>query len=304
MPILRLNARPESLSLHGSPAPALPTLRKAAHGTGPVIILIHGFKYDPDVPSCSPHGKIFGPFGGWLGPLGFGTGMLEEGLAIAFGWRARGDLGQARRSAHRAGRHLAHVIRVLRMANPSRPIHAIAHSLGSEVLFEALHALGPGDLSRIVTLTGASYASRTIAALQTPGGRATELFNITSRENDIFDFLYERLTTPPAPGDWAMGAGVDLPNVVNIQLDCPCTLAVLRQFGGHIAPSRRRMCHWSSYTRPGALPFYARALRMPETVPIAALRARLPQALAPRWSRIFARPHVTPLLPRDAKAAT
>ncbi|WP_299691365.1 alpha/beta hydrolase [uncultured Tateyamaria sp.] len=311
MPILRLNARPTGLSLHGSPAPALPALRRAAAGTGPVMILIHGFKYDPDDAVCSPHVTIFGhgahprrANGAWLRPLGFGEKTSAEGLAIAFGWRARGDLGRASQSARVAGQHLVQVIRALRSANPERPIHAITHSMGSEVIFEALHGLAAGDVDRIVTLTGATYASRAAAALQTPAGRAADLFNITSRENDVFDFLYERLTTPPVPGDGAMGAGVDLPNVVNIQLDCPRTLHILQRFGGHIALPRRRMCHWSSYTRPGALQFYARALREPGTVPLTGLRANLPPVLAPRWSRMFAPPRLSLSLPVVQKAAS
>ena len=312
MPILRLNAGPEGLSLHGSPAPALPALRRAARGTGPVMILIHGFKYDPDRRPCSPHHTIFGreahparaTHGSWLRHLGFGTGLRDEGLALAFGWRARGNLWRAERSARAAGQHLAQVIRDMRTLNPDRPVHAITHSMGSEVIFEALHALRPGDISRIVTLTAATYASRAIAAMQTPAGRAAELFNITSRENDVFDFMYERLIAPPARGDRAMGKGLDLPNAVNVQLDCLQTLDTLPRFGGHVAPPGRRVCHWSGYTRPGALRVYARALRAPEAVPLPALRAALPEASAPRWSRMFAPPQGAPSLPLGQKAAS
>ena len=308
MPILRLNAHRHGLSLHGSPAPALPTLRRAALGRGPVMILIHGFKYDPSDPSCSPHTTIFGSRakmrGAWLAPLGFGQNRSDEGLAIAFGWRARGNLGRARQTARAAGVHLARVIRTLRAAHPARPIHVITHSMGSEVVLEALHALCPGDLSRVVTLSAASYASCAAAAFQTPAGRAAELLNITSRENDVFDFLFERLTPPPVPGDQAMGVGVDLPNAVNIQLDCPDTLRALLGFGGHIAPPQRRLCHWSSYTRSGALRFYAHALRAPHAVPLVALRAALPAAPAARWSRMFARAPGASPLPPGQKAAT
>lgn len=298
MPILRLNAGPSGLWIHGSPAPALPALRRAARGVGPVILMIHGFKYDPDCSACSPHATIFGynahperpTHSAWLRHLGFGTGARHEGLAIAFGWRARGNLWRAERSARVAGQHLAEVISEIRAQAPARPIHAVTHSMGSEVIFEAVQRLQPGDVSRIVTLTGATYASRAVAAMQSPAGRGAELFNITSRENDVFDFMYERLIAPQVRGDRAMGIGVDLPNAVNIQLDCGRTLRALPRFGGHIAPSDRRVCHWSSYTRPGALRFYARVLRCVEEVPLAGLRAALPPGMAPRWSRMFARP--------------
>lgn len=304
MPILRLNASAEGLSVHGSPAPAMGTLQSAAKGQGPVIILIHGYKYDPDCARCSPHASIFSraahpdkpTHAGWLRPLGFGTGSAREGLAIAFGWRARGNIWRAERSARIAGRHLAQAIREIRAIAPHREIHAVTHSMGSEVILSALPDLAPGDVSRIVTLTGATYASRASAALRTEAGRAVELFNITSRENDIFDFFYERLIAPPTRGDWAMGIGLDLPNVVNIQLDCARTLAALPAFGGHIAAPNRAVCHWSSYTRAGALRFYAHALRQREAVPLDALRAALPVAVAPRWSRMFVRPQGLPLL--------
>ncbi|MEX0308750.1 MAG: alpha/beta hydrolase [Tateyamaria sp.] len=312
MPILRLNSGPDGLSLHGSPASARSALNAAAAGTGPIMVLVHGFKCDPGCAGCSPHATIFGrtPHPDkqdqtqWLRHLGFGTGDRDEGLAIAFGWRARGNLWRAQRSARVAGQHLANVIRTIREKAPHRPIHAITHSMGSEVVFEALQALQPHDMDRIIALTGASYASRAAAAMQTPAGRSAELFNITSRENDMFDFLFERLITPPVRGDWAMGAGVDLPNAVNVQLDCPRTLAILTRFGAHIATPRRRICHWSSYTRPGALRFYAHTLRDPEAVPLAALKHTLPAATTPRWSRMFALPQMPAPLRWDQKAAS
>ncbi|MEL6452502.1 MAG: alpha/beta hydrolase [Pseudomonadota bacterium] len=312
MPILRLNAGPAGLVLHGSPAPALPAIRTAARGSGPVMILVHGFKYDPDCTPCSPHTTIFRPATEttkqdhvqWLRHLGFGTGDADEGLAVAFGWRARGNLWRAERAARAAGQHLAQVIAEIRALAPHRPVHAITHSMGSEVIFEALHSLPAGAVQRIVTLTGASYASRAVAAMETEAGRTAELLNITSRENDLFDFLFERLIAPPVKGDWAMGIGLDLPNAVNIQLDCPRTLAVLTRFGGHIAPPQRRICHWSSYTRAGVLRFYARALRQPDKVPLHPMQQVLPAAVAPRWSRMFARPRLTLGLPPVQKPAS
>ena len=92
MPILRLNAGPGGLTVHGSPAAALPAVRNAARGTGPIMVLIHGFKYDPEDMACSPHTSIFGTEmhhhkdGNvqWLRHLGFCSGNANEGLAIAF----------------------------------------------------------------------------------------------------------------------------------------------------------------------------------------------------------------------------
>jgi pimeloyl-ACP methyl ester carboxylesterase len=312
MPILRLNAGPAGLVLHGSPASALSAIRTAAPGTGPVIVMIHGFKYDPDCTACSPHSTIFAHTAHpdhpgqvqWMRHMGFGTGDPNEGLAIAFGWRARGNLWRAERSARAAGQHLARVIRDIKARAPERPIHVISHSMGSEVTFEALHALPAHSVQRVVTLTGASFVSRAMVAMQTPAGRCAELINVTSRENDVFDYFYERMMTPPASADRAMGTGIALPNAVTLQLDCAQSLALLPRFGGYVAAPARRVCHWSGYTRPGALRFYARALRTPEAVPLAALKRELPDRSAPRWSRIFALPTVRLPLPTARKTAT
>ena len=312
MPILRLNAGPAGLVLHGSPASPRSAIGRAAAGKGPIIILVHGFKYDPDITEHSPHNSIFASpryrarqmHSHWLPAMGFGTGRTTEGLAIAFGWRARGDLTCAMDAARQAGQHLAKVITDLRALAPGRPIHAVSHSMGSEVVFEALHELAAGSIDRIVTLTGASYASRAAEAVRSPAGRTIELFNVTSRENDVFDALFERLTVSRNGNDRAIGVGLDLPNVVNIQLDCAQSLVALRRFGGHISAAQTRVCHWSGYTRPGALRFFARALRRPGDVPLQALRQVLPATMAPRWSRLFTRPNIPLPLPNLIKTAT
>lgn len=311
MPILRLNSGPDGLTLHGSPAAPMPAVRRAAMGTGPVVVLVHGFKYDPDDPECSPHSSIFGTQlhhhkpGNvqWLRHLGFGCGNADEGLAIAFAWRARGNLWRAQRSACAAGRLLGEVIATIRQRAPHRQVHVVTHSMGSEVIFEALGALPAHAVQRIIALSGASYSSRAVHALQSEAGRTAELLNITSRENDLFDFIYERLIAPPVRGDGAMGLGLNLPNVVNIQIDCARTLTALGRFGVEIAPPLRRICHWSSYSRPGALRFYARALRDGDTVNLSDLRAVLPKTLAPRWSLLLAPPRLALSLPAAQKAA-
>ncbi|MEM6373718.1 MAG: alpha/beta hydrolase, partial [Pseudomonadota bacterium] len=149
MPILRLNAGPDGLTLHRSPAAVWPAIGNAAVGQGPVIVMIHGFKYDPDSVRHSPHSTIFGldtaraNVAPWLRPLGFGTGNRDEGLAIAFAWRARGNLWRAAQAARKAGKHLADVIAWMRARAPGRPVHIISQSMGSEVVFEALSRLPP-----------------------------------------------------------------------------------------------------------------------------------------------------------------
>ncbi len=310
MPILRLNAGPAGPTLHGSPASAMRAINSAAAGSGPVIVMIHGFKYDPDCDWHSPHKSIFATTKHpvlhntvqWLHHLGFGCSDPEEGLAIAFAWRARCSLWEAQKSARSAGQQLADVITAIHNRAPHRPVNVVTHSMGSEVILEALHSLPAHSVARIVTLTGASYVSRASAALgQTDAGRAAQLINVTSRENEAFDFMFERLTRPPESGDRAMGRGLDLNNAVTLYLDCPQTLALLSRFGGHIAPRSRRICHWSGYTRPGALRFYAHALRNPQAVPLHALRQALPTSAAPLWPRILTRSHVRKVLPSETE---
>ena len=293
MPVLRLNAGTEGPVLHGSPASAMRIITSAALGSGPVIVMIHGYKYDPYCAKHSPHASIFaGPTRPvlhkkvqWLHHLGFGSGDPNEGLAIPFAWRARGSLWRAQRAARLAGQQLADVITAIHQRAPRRPIHVVTHSMGSEVIFEALFGLPANSIDRIVTLTGASYASRAADALQqSKAGRTAALINVTSRENDPFDFLYERLIPPPQRGDLSLGRGIDLPNAVTLRLDCARTLAQLAQCGGHIAAPSRRICHWSGYTRPGAMRFYAHALRHPDAVPLSALQQTLPATVGPRWT--------------------
>jgi pimeloyl-ACP methyl ester carboxylesterase len=305
MPVIRINAKADIAILHNSPRSVKTELDRIETGNGPVIIMIHGYKFSPGHARHCPHRHILsldpehGPYcpPSWPHHLGFGTGRADEGIAVAFAWCARGALHSARRTALDAGHALADVISYLHDRLPQRPIHIIAHSMGTEVAFEALHHLPTGAVQRIISLTGASYQSRAAAALGTAAGRTAELINITSRENDPFDFLFERLIRSSTYGDRAIGQGLCLPNSVTLQLDCVGTLQHLNRFGVAIGHSDRRICHWSAYTRPGVLRLYHDLLRRADTLPLSALRRGLPSTPAPRWSRLFARPGLRTPLP-------
>jgi len=291
MAVIRINASPSGLSLHDSAQPVTARLHDMANRTGPVVILIHGYKYIPGSSQFCPHHKIFGNHAnGWPEQLGFVEDAPEQGLCIALGWHARGALKSMYRRAQRLGKSIAELVLLLRRQNPQRAIHLVAHSLGSEACLGALTHLPAGAISRIVLLTGASYKRRAEVLLNTPAGRSAEVLNVTSRENDVFDALFEQIVPCETGRDRTIGQGIDVPNAVTVQIDCAQTLARLHSLGFAIAPARRRVCHWSTYTRPGLMDFYARFLRAPEHLPLALVASAARADVAPRWSRLFALP--------------
>ncbi|SDC32465.1 alpha/beta hydrolase [Ruegeria marina] len=294
--MIRINVKQDALHLHGTMRPLASVLETARRVDGPVIVMTHGFKYRPGHPQSCPHRHILSmepealP---WLAPswpreLGFGTVEGDGGLAIALGWDGRGALWQARSRAVRAGQALARLVEGLHRMRPDRPIHFIGHSMGVELALEALHLLPPGALRRIISVSGAVYCGRAQEALHTPAGQAVEFINVTSRENDLFDWLYERVVAPPRPSDRTIGAGLDLANAVTLQLDCSDTLHHLARLGLPVSPPQHRVCHWSGYMRPGALNLYRHLLRQPQHLTLELLRHGLPAQPAPRWSRIRA----------------
>ncbi len=277
------------------PVPASP-LHRALEGLAPgtpVTILLHGFRYTPDQPDHDPHRFIFAAHSdepvlrnpSWPRHLGYGRGK-PGGLCIGFGWNACGTIWRANDEALRAGVALATLIGQLRAAGMG-PVNILAHSLGARVALAALAPLCAGDVGRIIFLTGAEYRSVAETALATPAGQAAEVLNITSRENDLFDFLYESSTLWRGP---TLGAGLDTRRCVTLQIDHTAHCEGLRVLGYPTAAPKNRICHWSSYLRPGLFPLYRAFLREPQSLPLELLRAHLPTEVQPRWSRLLARP--------------
>ena len=309
MPMLRVAVTDTEPQLYKSEAPLAPALRQGLRGDGPVMILIHGFKFDPGIHGHDPHRHIFGyaPKGNfkavsWPRHLGFGTGSSREGLCIAFGWPARGWFWDAYRKAEQASIALAALIAHIKEIAPHRPIHIMAHSLGARVCLGALPQLSPGNIRRAIFLGGCEYEQRAARAMESPAGRAAEILNITSRENDFYELMFERLILPEHWRDRGIGLGLRQAraNWLDIQIDHPETRRTLSDFGLPIAETRHRICHWSTYNRRGVLRFYAELLRRPHTLPLAVLRARLPRQ-EPRYSRLLALPDLPQLLPSRAK---
>ena len=290
MPVVRTNA---GCGL----SPELRGLAKDLPKNAPIIAMIHGYRYSPTQPGNDPHRHILALSPetqarrvlSWPQALGFGTCSADEGIALAFGWEATGRLGQAYRRAGEAGDALARTVSEL--ANlTGRPVALIGHSLGARVALKALHQAQPESIGRVILLTGAEFRDTAADALNTPAGRSAEILNITSRENDLFDFAIEM---------WlgygrrqALGFGLAQParNWIDVQIDHDGTLAALQDFGFPVDRTALRLSHWTPYMRQGLFDFYRTALRQPWALPMHMLRARLPGRIEPRWSRLLAPP--------------
>ncbi|MBB3984430.1 pimeloyl-ACP methyl ester carboxylesterase [Sagittula marina] len=299
MPLLRITVTEGSAALHGSSAPLLSALRDAlAEDAGPITVMVHGFRYQPGRAGNCPHETLFAReprttrrIVGWPRHLGL-RGQAGEGLGISFGWPARGTVWQAFEQADLAGRALATFLSDIRTLAPERPIHAIGHSMGARVILRAIRDSDPETLRRVILLAGAEFEETAKICLTSPAGLHTQVLNVTSRENDVFDFMLEHLITAPGKRSkmlgHAAGGSLSIPNMVTLQLDDANSLQALRRAGFRIAPAERRICHWSPYLRAGVFPLYRAFLS--GQMPLVQLRATLPDTHAPRWSRLFPRP--------------
>ncbi|MGR3490619.1 MAG: alpha/beta hydrolase [Shimia sp.] len=274
-------------------------LRAQLSCAGPIVVMIHGYKFHPDVTGHDPLGHIFSltpkpcfKAVSWPAALGFDGARAGEGLCIPFTWPARGSIRAVYRAAAVAGEALAGLLRTITEIAPGRRVQVIAHSMGARVFLEALRTAPARSVNRAILLSGAEYQARAEAAMDTAAGRSCAIFNVTSRENDLFDCLFEWSIRPPRRWDRALGAGlrVGRPNWLDLQIDHPSTLDALAMFGFEIGAPTARVCHWSTYLRPGIFDLYAALLRQPEALPLATLRKVLPSRPARRWTRMMAPP--------------
>jgi len=255
----------------------------------PVVVMIHGYRFAPGIAGHCPHGHILSmnpPRGdrkatSWPRHLGLTGG---NGLAIALGWEARGSVQGAYRRAAAAGLALSALVACIRHLDPDRQVDVIGHSLGARVALQALPHARPGDFRRMILLAAAETRRPARAALDTPAGRCVEIVNVTTRENDLFDFALEWLVGLGTDTALGQGTGRALPNWLDLQIDQPETLAVLDRLGYRLPPPPARICHWSPYMRPGIFALY-RAM-MDGSLPLPVLRAALPVRRDRRWSRL------------------
>ena len=298
MPILRVNAvgcQTQCVDPDGTTMPLSDAVGQNLAGV-PVLIMLHGYRYSPSRPHSSPHNYILQDrhIESWPHQMGYGTGTPDHGLCLAFGWEAGGTIWRAHREAGRAGLALAGLITDL-AALGAGPVHIMAHSLGARVALACLPHIAPGLIDRMILMTGAELQSTAEAALMTPAGLCTKVLNVVSRENDLFDFLYEWLLVPHQRGARTMAAGLALPHCVTAQIDHPDHLSGLNDLGFAIGLGTRRICHWSSYTRPGLFAVYRRFLTGTDALDFTDLRLSLPITLTRRWSHL--RHHPAPSVP-------
>ncbi|WP_088623729.1 alpha/beta hydrolase [Oceanicola sp. 22II-s10i] len=271
MGLVRIDAGPQGLTWHDTGQPALPGLARTARGTGPVVIMIHGFTFAPGDPRHCPHRHILSDHdrhpcwkaASWPRALGL-TG--DGALGIAFGWQARGTIWQAYTEAGRAGLALARLIAELRRVAPERPVRLIAHSLGARVALSALPHLARGAVDRTLLLTPAERLDLASAALASEAGRSAGVVTVASSENRLYEQLL-RAALPATPVVTAEG----IPGGRTLRIDDDVTLGALARLGHPVAPRSRRSCHWSSYLRPGLFDLYRALLSAETPLPLAAL---------------------------------
>ncbi len=277
----------------------------------PVTFLVHGFRYLPGHPFHDPHAHIFSqePGGGgrslsWVRHLGHRGTNPPPGLVVAFGWNGRGTIWAAHARARPAGHALGRLIQTVRSASPGRRINAIGHSLGARVILSALPALGPGDLERAVLLSAAVFRDEARAGMESPAGRATEVINVTSRENDLFDFCMEAVVGGGLRASVGHGLGQSVRNWVDVQLDKPSVQRGLAALGFPVHDRSRRICHWSTFRRPGVFALYRALLTDPVPLPFSLLADCLPEGQSARWSRLLAPPSRIMALPPRGERTT
>ena len=300
MTLLPITATTCGLTLAGTskgPEPAIAAALAALPPGSPVVIMVHGKGYDPAEPGLDPHRLLFAPRPGhggsrhvsWPRRLGFAlpAPRAPRGLCLGFGWGATGSLWAATAAADRAAPMLARLIQMIRRADPDRAVDLIGHSLGARVILGSVPHLAAGALGRVILLAGADLTRHAAEALDTPAGRRAEILNITTRENDLFDALFERALAPFG-GAAALGRGLPRhPNWLDIQIDHPATAAALRALGLPLAAPRARICHWSVYLRPGTFRLYRALIHDRARLPLPLLRAALPHEAQPRWTRLL-----------------
>lgn len=260
----------------------------------PVVVMVHGYMYAPTPAAADPHRLIYAPtrrsrdprYQSWPEGLGF-TAHRDEGLCIGFAWPAcpeetrfgglgRGFAGVYRRAAA-AGAALAETLEIIGALRPGRPVGLICHSLGARVTLQALVRLNRAQTGSVVIMGGAEYLGAAETSLAAPHAAGFRIYNVTSRENRVCDYLFGRFGPAELRGGPVLSAGLGhrIERWVDLPIDRPAMRALAASRGIALCPRPRPLSHWSFYTRPGALAVYGDIFRHPEAWRPQDVKARL-----------------------------
>jgi hypothetical protein len=283
--------------------PALLRALAALPADAPVVVMIHGYRFQPGRDHRCPHRHILsaepcvldGRQISWPKHLELDG---HKGLAIALGWPAGGTIWQAYAQAARAGLALADFAERFHQIAPGRALNIVAHSFGTRVALTALSRVKPGQIARMIFLSGAETRALAQEAMQSPAGRTAEVINVTSRENDLFDAAFEWLLHFGRHWSIGQGLGAAAPNWRDLWIDDRHCLHALAQSGFPLKAPSGRISHWAPYLRPGVFALYRALLR--GEVPLTELPKAQPSR---RWSLLFSRRPEWPATALPAQAA-
>jgi hypothetical protein len=149
----------------------------------------------------------------------------------------------------------------------------------------------PAGSSVVETRGSGRRAARDFLAAS-PAPLGPQVYNVTARANDLYDLAFETFAPRRHRRDRAVGRGLeDLPpGWIDLQLDSAAVTHWINARGIPLTPPAARLCHWSFYTREGALAVYQAILRRRPGWDVAALRAAPCLGVQePRWSRLLPR---------------
>jgi hypothetical protein len=294
----------------GEPLPErLAALLAAMQPGTAIVVLVHGYRFDPAVPARDPHRALYAVrpepasrrVRSWPIGLGFGRDR-PSGLCVGFAWPAfrphlpellghgRTGFAHVYQRAGDYGRRLAELIALMQAEAPGRPVDILAHSLGARVALAALPHLAVAP-ARMILLGAAEYHTQALDALANHRGpRPPAVYNITSRANDLYDLMFERFAPRSSRHGRALGHGLPVrrPDWIDLQVDRPDVVAWAAAHGIPLAASAARLCHWSFYIRPGTFELCQAILRRRPGFEIERLR-EVPcfAEQEPRWSRMI-----------------
>jgi len=222
-------------------------LRRRRDARHPVIVMVHGYLYDPDeadTHDSNPRSSVFGtppavhPALSWLPIVGecddAGSTIAETAIGFAYTSHAgRPEVGEAGWNqpyqyavfdqSPLAARALATVLRHL--GTTDARVRILAHSLGTRTTSQAIGMLGertPGNIDRIVLLNGAEFSVDAAANFR---GRKMDVLNICSRADAVLklggDTLCHPIRLQNSPAACVIGRDglAKAPRWLDLQLD-------------------------------------------------------------------------------------